>query len=108
MYESLVVAWKNDPVEWIPVKKAIMQPVISRCRHEHFALRYSALQMDNDVFLQDTVIFERLVSGSEEMKATDSRSSKDQIAKRPVVGAVAETARHYGNQMTAWLQRQQC
>ena len=82
MYEALPIARQNDLVKRVNVGFNVGESVICRCGDGNTTLCAAALQHDDDIFLQNIIIFESPITGAEQVHSLNGGFGKKKLDER--------------------------
>src|SRR5271157_183051 len=105
MNEVLPITRNYDLVKGVSVGLNVGECVVCRCGDSDTTLCAAALQQDDDIFLQNIVIFESPISRAKQMHPFKGGFSEKKLAKGPIVRAIAKAAGNDRHDLAAWLHK---
>ncbi len=82
MYEALRIVRENDPVKRVNIGFGVGETVVCRCGDGNASLFAVTFKHNDDVFLQNIIIFESTVTGGEKVNLLNRGFGKKKLDER--------------------------
>ncbi len=103
--EMLGVVLKNDAGKRVTISVGIGETIIRGCGDGYTFLPSTTFKHDDNVFLQNVIILESLISCAEQVDMLDGCLVENEFPEGPIVGTITETAGNDRNDLPTWLHK---
>ena len=93
MNKPLGVVLEHDSVKLVFMGLKVEKAIVRRCGNRYCPLLSATLKPNDDVFLQNIIVFECLVTRLEQVHVPDGSAIKDEVAEWAIIRPIAKAAR---------------